>query len=59
MATTLRNDAKNEIMKILREQGYPTYAKLVSYFDINASKDYFRCKITIPLVHKMGEGEFL
>ena len=34
MATTLRNDAKNEIMRILREQGYPTYAKLVSYFDI-------------------------
>ena len=39
MATTLRNDAKNEIMKILREQGYPTYAKLVSYFDIYLTDD--------------------
>ena len=34
MATTLRNDAKNEIIKILIEQGYPTYAKLVNLFDI-------------------------
>ena len=34
MATTLRNDAKNEIIRILREQGYPTYAKLVNLFDI-------------------------
>ena len=39
MATTLRNDAKNEIMKILREQGYPTYAKLVSHFDIYLTDD--------------------
>lgn len=37
--TTLRNDAKNEIIKILREQGYPTYAKLVNLFDIYLTDD--------------------
>ena len=39
MATTLRNDAKNEITRRLRAQGYPTYAKLVSYFDIYLTDD--------------------
>lgn len=34
MAITLRNDAKSEIIKILRKQGYPTYARLVDFFDI-------------------------
>lgn len=37
--TTLRNDAKNEIMRMLREQGYPTYAKLVNLFDIYLTDD--------------------
>lgn len=37
--TSLRNDAKNEITKILREQGYPTYAKLISFFDIYLTDD--------------------
>lgn len=34
MAITLRNDAKSEILNILREQGYATYARLVDFFDI-------------------------
>lgn len=39
MATTLRNDAKAEIIKILRKQGYPTYARLVDFFDIYLTDD--------------------
>ena len=39
MATTLRNDAKSEIINILRNQGYPTYARLVDYVDIYLSDD--------------------
>lgn len=39
MAVTLRNDAKYEIMKILREQGYPTYAKILDLFDIYLTDD--------------------
>lgn len=39
MATTLRNDAKDQLMKTLREQGYATYALLVSYFDIYLTDD--------------------
>ena len=34
MATVLRNDAKNQITKILLEQGYKPYARLLSLFDI-------------------------
>ena len=39
MAITLRNDAKSEIIKILRKQGYPTYARLVDFFDIYLTDD--------------------
>ena len=39
MATTLRNDAKQEIINILRKQGYPTYARLVDLFDIYLTDD--------------------
>ena len=39
MAITLRNDAKYEIIKILREQGYPTYARLADFFDIYLTDD--------------------
>ena len=39
MALTLRNDAKHQIIKILRKQGYPTYARLVDYFDIYLTDD--------------------
>lgn len=39
MATTLRNDAKQEIINILREEGYATYASLVDYFDIYLTDD--------------------
>ena len=39
MATTLRNDAKHEIINILRKQGYPTYARLVDLFDIFLTDD--------------------
>ncbi len=39
MATTLRNDAKSEIIKILRKQGYATYARLVEFFDIFLTDD--------------------
>lgn len=39
MALTLRNDAKNEIIKILRKQGYGTYSKLLGYFDIFLTDD--------------------
>ena len=34
MSITKRNDAKNQIIDILNEQGYPSYSKLVSLFDI-------------------------
>ena len=40
MATTLRNDAKSEIIYILREQGYATYANLVDLFDIYLTDNY-------------------
>ena len=46
MATVLRNDAKNEIIKILRDPqgdgsnvGYATYARLVELFDIYLTDD--------------------
>lgn len=39
MATTLRNDAKSEIINILRKQGYPTYARLVDLVDIYLTDD--------------------
>ena len=39
MATTKRNDAKNQIMDILNKQGYPSYAKLVNLFDIYLTDD--------------------
>ena len=34
MAVTLSHAAKNQIMRILREEGYPSYAKLLDLFDI-------------------------
>lgn len=39
MAITLRNDAKQEIINILREEGYATYATLVDYFRIYLTDD--------------------
>lgn len=36
---TISAGAKTEIIKILREQGYPRYANLVSYFDIFLTSD--------------------
>lgn len=39
MATVKRNDAKNQIIDILRNQGYPSYAKLVNLFDIYLTDD--------------------
>ena len=39
MATTLRKDAKDEIIKRLRQQGYATYANLVELFDIYLTDD--------------------
>ena len=39
MALTLRNDAKAQIINILRDQGYPTYATLVEFFDIFLTDD--------------------
>lgn len=39
MATTLRNDAKSEIINILRKQGYPTYARLLDLMDVYLTDD--------------------
>lgn len=39
MATTKRNDAKNQIMDILNKQGYPSYARLLNLFDIYLTDD--------------------
>lgn len=39
MAVTLRKDAKLELIRLLREQGYATYARLVDYFDIYLTDD--------------------
>ncbi len=39
MATTLRNDAKQEIINILRDEGYATYARLADLFDIYLTDD--------------------
>lgn len=39
MALTLRNDAKAQIINLLRKQGYPTYARLVDLFDIYLTDD--------------------
>lgn len=32
-------NAKNQIIKLLNEQGYPTYARLLDLFDLNLTKD--------------------
>lgn len=37
--TVLREDAKRQIIKVLREQGYPTYARLLGYFDVYLTDD--------------------
>ena len=34
MATVKNDNAKRQIIKVLNEQGYPTYGRLLSYFDI-------------------------
>lgn len=39
MATIKRDDAKEQILDILREQGYPTYARLADLFDIYLTDD--------------------
>ena len=39
MATTKRNDAKNQIMDILNKQGYPSYARLLNLFDVYLTDD--------------------
>lgn len=39
MATVKRNDAKDQIMDILSQQGYPTYAKLLNLFDVYLTDD--------------------
>ena len=39
MAVTLNNAAKNQIMRVLREEGYPSYAKLLDLFDIYLTDD--------------------
>ena len=39
MAVTLRNDAKNQILRTLRQEGYVTYAKLANLFDIYLTDD--------------------
>ena len=31
--------AKDQIMRFLSEQGYPRYAKLLSFFDVNLTSD--------------------
>ena len=33
--TKLEQAAKRQIIRVLQENGYPTYAKLASLFDIN------------------------
>ena len=37
--TVLREDAKRQIIKVLSEQGYPTYARLLGYFDVYLTDD--------------------
>ena len=39
MAKELRPDAKAELVKILREEGYATYASLLQYFDVYLTDD--------------------
>lgn len=39
MATTLNNNAKTQLIRILRSQGYATYARLVDKFDIYLTDD--------------------
>ena len=39
MAVTLRKDAKSKLIYTLREQGYPTYARLLDYFDVYITDD--------------------
>ena len=39
MAVTLNNAAKRQIMRILREQGYPSYARLLDLFDVYLTDD--------------------
>lgn len=37
--TKLERQAKNEVLNILREEGYPTYARLLNMFDVNLTSD--------------------
>lgn len=39
MATVLRQDAKLELIRVLREQGYATYANLLNLFDVYLTDD--------------------
>lgn len=39
MAKTLSNAAKTQIMRVLNKQGYPSYARLLEYFDIYLTDD--------------------
>lgn len=39
MAVVKRNDAKDQIMDVLSEEGYPSYAKLLSLFDVFLTDD--------------------
>lgn len=37
--TKIEKQAKEEVLNILREEGYPTYARLLNMFDINLTAD--------------------
>ena len=37
--TKFERQAKNEVLDILREEGYPTYARLLNMFDVNLTDD--------------------
>lgn len=37
--TKFERQAKNEVLDVLREEGYPTYARLLNMFDVNLTSD--------------------
>ena len=60
MAMTKREYlAKNQIIKVLKSEGYPTYAGLVKLFDINLTKDPETVAYMIPNAAKIVINEGL
>lgn len=59
MTETLRPAAKAQLIKILKSEGYPTYAALLSYFDIYTTDDPDFVAAMVPNKAKIIINELL